>query len=137
MGTETRRVAVPFAGEGAGTAPMTWAQLGIWKTMVRTGINMNIGGTVPMPPGTTVEEMQTLLRYLVSRHQSLRTRLRFHPGGAAEQVLSEAGELTLELVDADDPAAAAEEVRARYAAQAFDYEREWPVRMAVVRGGRA
>ncbi|GAA4255062.1 condensation domain-containing protein [Dactylosporangium darangshiense] len=137
MGTETRRITVPFAGAGAGTAPMTWAQLGIWKTMVRTGINMNIGGTVPMPPGTTVEEMQTLLRYLVSRHQSLRTRLRFHPDGAAEQVLSEAGELTLELVDADDPAAAAEEVRARYAAQAFDYEREWPVRMAVVRGGGA
>jgi hypothetical protein len=135
MGTVMRHVGVPFAGAGAGTAPMTWAQLGIWKTMVRTGINMNIGGTVPMPPGTTVEEMQTLLRYLVTRHQSLRTRLRFTPDGAAEQVLSAAGEITLALIDAEDPAAAAEEVRARWAAEPFDYEREWPLRMAVVLDG--
>ncbi|MFG2036500.1 hypothetical protein [Dactylosporangium sp. NPDC048998] len=99
MSTVKSRIAVPFQGEGAGVAGMTWAQLGIWKTMVATGITMNIGGTVPLPPGTPVEEMTTLLRYLVSRHQSLRTRLRFAPDGTAEQVLSESGELGLELVD--------------------------------------
>ena len=137
MSTETRRVPVAFSGEGAGTAPMTWAQLGIWKTMVRTGINMNIGGVIPMPPDWSVEDVQTLLRYLVSRHQSLRTRLRFTPGGAAEQVLSDAGEVAMELVDADDPATAAEEIRARWAATPFDYEHEWPVRMAVVRNDGA
>ncbi|WP_432986179.1 condensation domain-containing protein [Dactylosporangium sp. CA-233914] len=138
MGTVASRITVPFAGEGTGTAPMTWAQVGIWKTMVATGINMNIGGTVPMPDGTPVEEMTTLLRYLASRHQSLRTRLRFGPDGSAEQVLSDSGELEFELLDVgpdDDAAAVAERLRARYAAEPFDYEREWPVRMGAVRRG--
>ncbi|MET7420230.1 condensation domain-containing protein [Dactylosporangium sp. NPDC005555] len=134
MGSSTtHRVLVPFRGEGAGTADLTWAQLGIWQTMRDTGLSMNIGGTVPMPAGTTVHDMQTLLRYLVSRHQALRTRLRFE-GGGVTQVVSAAGEVPLDVVDADeDPAAVAEELRRRYEEAPFAYETEWPVRMGVVR----
>ncbi|MEV4516047.1 condensation domain-containing protein [Dactylosporangium sp. NPDC049525] len=137
MGSSTSRILVPFHGEGSGVADLTWAQLGIWQTMRRTGLSMNIGGTVPMPAGTSVRDMETLLRYLVSRHQALRTRLRFEPDGSTRQVVSESGELTLEVVDTDeDPAAAAEELRLRYEAP-FAYETEWPVRMGVVRHGGA
>ncbi|GAB3847435.1 condensation domain-containing protein [Dactylosporangium cerinum] len=136
MGSTTSRILVPFRGTGAGVAELTWAQLGIWQTMRDTGLSMNIGGTVPMPAGTSVSDMETLLRYLVGRHQALRTRLRFEPGGVTRQVVSEVGELTLEVVDTDDdPVAAAEEVRRRYEAEPFAYETEWPVRMGVVRHG--
>src|SRR5512139_400709 len=108
MGIRTSRILVPFHGEGSGVADLTWAQLGIWQTMRDTGLSMNIGGTVAMPPGTSVQAMETLLRYLVGRHQALRTRLRFDPDGT-RQVVSAEGELTLEIVDADeDPGAAAE-----------------------------
>ncbi|WP_432835566.1 condensation domain-containing protein [Dactylosporangium sp. CA-092794] len=140
MGSVTSHVVVPFEGEGAGVAGMTWAQVGIWKTMVATGINMNIGGTVTLPPGTPLREMTTLLRYIMGRHQSLRTRLRFASDGGAEQVMSAAGEASVEIADVepgDDADAVAEEMRARYAGEAFDYEREWPVRMGVVRRGDA
>src|SRR5262245_35306622 len=90
---------VPFHGEGSGTAQLNWAQLGIWKTMTGTGMAMNIGGVVPVEPGTTVEDLERLLRSLVGRHQALRTRLRLVPGGTPWIVVSESGEVPLELVD--------------------------------------
>ncbi|MEV0130907.1 condensation domain-containing protein [Dactylosporangium sp. NPDC050688] len=137
MGISTSRILVPFHGEGSGVADLTWAQLGIWQTMRDTGLSMNIGGTVAMPPGTTVQSMETLLRYLVSRHQALRTRLRFDPD-ATRQVVSAEGSLTLEVLDVDEdadeaPEAAAEQLRLRYEQTPFAYEAEWPVRMGVVR----
>jgi len=133
MGSSTIRVLVPFRGEGSGVADLTWAQLGIWQTMRRTGLSMNIGGTVPMPAGWSAQDVEALLRYLVGRHQALRTRLRFDPD-ATRQVVSEEGEVPLEVVDTDeDPDAAAEALRLRYEATPFAYETEWPVRMGVVR----
>lgn len=119
---------VRFDGDGAGSGELTWAQLGIWQTMVRTGLPMNIGGVVAMPPGTTPDEMVRLLRYLVSRHPSLRTRLRFRPGALPEQVVSAAGEVPLDIVDDESP----ETLLHRYESTAFDYEHEWPIRMGVV-----
>lgn len=138
MGSSTSRILVPFTAEGSGVADLTWAQLGIWQTMRATGLSMNIGGTVPLPATFTVRDTETLLRYLVVRHQALRTRLRFDPDGI-RQVVSAEGELTLEIVDTDeDPDAAAEEMRRRYETVPFAYETEWPVRMGVVRhGGQA
>jgi hypothetical protein len=135
MGSSTIRILVPFRGEGSGVADLTWAQLGIWQTMRRTGLSMNIGGTVPMPSGWSVQDVGTLLRYLVCRHQALRTRLRFDPD-ATRQVVSEEGEVPLEVVDTDeDPDAAAEALRLRYEATPFAYETEWPVRMGLVLHG--
>jgi hypothetical protein len=134
----TSRILVPFQGTGAGDGPMTWAQHMMWQTMQESGRSMNIGGTVPLPPGTPVEAMTRTLRFLVSRHPALRTRLRFVPGGPPRQVVSAAGEAVLEIVDVtagDDPAAAAEALRGRYADVPFDHEAEWPVRMGAVRRG--
>ena len=134
MGSNTSRILVPFHAEGSGVADLTWAQLGIWQTMRDTGLSMNIGGTVPMPAGTTVREIETVLRYLVIRHQALRTRLRFDPD-RTRQVVSAEGELTLEVIhvdDDEDPGAAAEKLRLRYESTPFAYETEWPVRMGVV-----
>lgn len=129
-------VAVPFAGEGSGTGELTWAQKGLWQTMREAGESRSLGGTTPLRPGTTVADVAATLGYVMGRHHSLRTRLRIRPDGTAEQVLATAGEAPLEIVDlppGDDPAALAEAVRLRYQSVPFDYEREWPVRMAVVR----
>jgi hypothetical protein len=127
------RIAVPFSGHGSGTAPLTWAQLGIWQTIERIGRSSTIGGVSAVPPGTTVERVVHGLRFVVQRHPSLRTRLTFRDGRPWQHV-AEAGEVELEVVDAaDDPAAVAAAVADRYLNTAFDHRADWPVRMAAVR----
>ncbi|GAA2333742.1 hypothetical protein GCM10010170_013110 [Dactylosporangium salmoneum] len=128
---------VGFRGAGAGEEALTWGQRDVWDLMRRTGRTMNIGGTVRAAGGETVEGVAALLRFLVTRHQALRTRIRL-VGGEPRQVVFESGELPLEVVDAADgaePDVVAEAVRVRYQTTPFDPAREWPVRMAVVRAG--
>jgi hypothetical protein len=129
---------IDFEGSGSGVEELTWAQRDVWDLMRRTGRTMNIGGTVAAAPGDTVEHIARLLRFIVSRHQALRTRLRHVEGGVPQQVVSASGEVPLEIVDADataDPDAVAEELRVRYQTTMFDPFNEWPVRMGVVRQG--
>src|SRR5262245_3140217 len=101
MGGATSRIVLPFNGDGSGEDELTWAQQGIWQTMLRTGRTMNIGGAMAVAPATTVDEMATLLRFIVSRHQALRTRLTFDSDGRPRQVASESGEIALDVVDID------------------------------------
>jgi len=131
----TSRVILPFQGTGCGVGELTWGQQSIWQTMRRTGRTMNIGGTVPLAPGTTLDEMAAMLRYIVSRHQTLRTRFRLSDG-LPQQVVSESGEIALDIMDVDSDAsagAAAEELRSHYEFTPFDHPNEWPVRMGIVR----
>lgn len=129
---------VDFAGTGAGTGGLTWAQKGLWRAMQLTGSSMALGGvTPPLPPGTTVEDMQRVLRFAMSRHPALRTRLRLDAGPLPEQDVAAAGEAMLTVVEAgtEDPAAVADALRARWVDTVFDYAAEWPVRMGVVTAG--
>jgi hypothetical protein len=94
---------------------------------------MTVGGAVRLDEGTTVADVAQMLRFVLVRHQSLRTRLRFGPDGRPKQELSESGEVPLLLVEAgSDSDAVAERVRERFQVTDFDYATEWPVRMAVV-----
>jgi hypothetical protein len=88
--------------------------------------------------GETGEQVAALLRYMMGRHQALRTRLRPVDPGPPLQVVHAHGEIPLEIVDAhpaDDPDTVAEAVRVRYQTTFFDPFDEWPVRMAVIRSG--
>ncbi|HEX4725598.1 MAG TPA: condensation domain-containing protein [Pseudonocardiaceae bacterium] len=127
------RIMVPFQGDGEGVDELTWAQIGLWQGMVVTGRSVTMAGSTPLPPATTVEQMADVLGYAVGRHQSLRTRLRPRDDGLPLQVCVAAGEVPLEIVDTADPASAAREVESRYRETNFDYENEFPVRMAVIR----
>lgn len=128
------RIAVSFHGSGGGVAELTWGQKGIWQTMQQSGGAVTMGGIVPMGPDETVEDAAAMLRYVMSRHQSLRTRLRIDADGHARQHCVESGEAWLEVIDAGgaDPATVADEVYLRYQVTPFDLVDEWPVRMAVV-----
>jgi hypothetical protein len=100
---------------------------------------MNLVMVMPLPKGTTIEEMVESLRFVVSDHPALRTRLRYTAGPSGPrhpwQVIAESGKLPLQVLDIEDedPAVVAEELRARYELTWFDYEHEFPVRMAVIR----
>ncbi|MFC7484535.1 condensation domain-containing protein [Luedemannella flava] len=132
------RLAVTFAGEGAGEAPLAWGQQEIWSAMCRQETWLPIGGTLPAPPGSTLEDFAGELRFLVERHQTMRTLLELPDGGRARQVVHNRGEIGMTVVDVapgDDPAAEAERIRQRFWTTPYDARREWPVRMAVVRLG--
>jgi len=70
----------------------------------------NIGGGFALPQGHHGRDIAAWLRYLVGRHQALRTRYRLDPdGGLPQQVLFSDGELPLDVFDTDDdPAAVAD-----------------------------
>lgn len=150
MAITASEIRVPFQGHGAGAGELTWGQLGILRTTRRTGRTMNVVVTMPLPEGTPLSEMVAVLRFLVSRHPALRTRLIYPqaPSGQNDpsqrdphesrprQIVAESGEVPLYIADIDendDPAAVAEEMRARFELERFDYEHEFPVRMGVVR----
>ncbi|WP_245931247.1 condensation domain-containing protein [Actinokineospora auranticolor] len=128
------RVPVPFHGAGAGTEPLTWGQIGIWQAIERSGESRTMGGRIALPPGYTVAAAAEVLAAVVGRHQALRTRLVLTDGRPLQRV-SESGEVVLEIVDAGtaDAAAVAADTQERYSSVPFDYEREWPVRMGLVR----
>ncbi|MBV1855086.1 condensation domain-containing protein [Catellatospora tritici] len=138
--TTVNQIMVSFHGEGSGTGELSWGQREIWSAMRRQQSAIPVGGCLPLPPGTTLDDMVAELRFNMSRHQSMRTRLRFDADGRPRQVVSASGEIALEIVDSDgeDPAEVGERVRQRYWTTEYDYTAEWPLRMGVVmRGGVA
>ncbi len=140
----TDTVMVRFEGDGSGVAELSWGQYEIWCVMRDKNDFLPIGGVRALPPGQTVADVADGLRFIMSRHQSLRTRLRWSSEGQAsegqaseglpKQEVHARGEIALEVVDAGDrdPAEAAAAVVTRYMTTNFDYERDWPVRMAVI-----
>jgi len=78
--------------------------------------------------------MAGTLEFIMSRHQSLRTRLEFDADGDPSQRVFESGEVALDVIEAGDrdPGELAEEIRAGYESHDFDYVEDWPVRMAAV-----
>jgi hypothetical protein len=123
------QILVPFSGNGSGVAELTWGQQRIWVAMRFGGRSLNMGAAVPLRPDMTVERTAAVLRFLVSRHQSLRTLWSVDDAGRPQQTVSSDGVVPLEIVDTEDP----DEVRKRYQETPFDSATEWPIRMAVVR----
>jgi hypothetical protein len=137
MGRMTDHFLVAFDGGDSGTADLTWGQQDTFAAMRRENHSFSIGFWLPLADGTTVSDVADDLRFLMCRHQALRTRLAFADDGRPQQVVAQSGEVPLEIVDAGaaDPARVAEDVYQRYAAHVFDETREWPIRWAVVISG--
>lgn len=135
MITVADRVVVGFEGDGAGAGELSWGQMDIWQAMVRQKSWLPNGVWIPLPAGTTVEELADRLRYMMSRYPTARTRLAFEPDGTPRQVVSGSGEIALEVVDAGDadPEQVADTLRLRYQEAAYDFTADWPVRMGAVR----
>lgn len=130
-----QRLLVPFSGEGSGLEELTWGQWIAWGLMADFGAMPMVGGTMRLEEGTTVDNIAHLLSFIVSRHQSLRTRIQVQPDGTPVQMVADSGEVELEIVDTfgeEDPAEVAEAVRLRLKNTPFDIAEDWPVRMAVI-----
>jgi Condensation domain len=133
------RVDVQFAGAEAGTAPLTWGQKAILQDMRDTGSQFSMHGALALPEGSTVADAAAQLRALVLRHAALRVRLRTGPGERPYQEAAGAGKIGLEIVtipdDADlvDRARYIEHLFAAWPLVPFDFSRDWPLRMALLR----
>src|SRR5688500_9746774 len=128
---------IHFAGEGSGVAEMSWGQLEIWGAMQRQRTMMPLPLIEPLAPGTTLQDVADWLRYLLSRHQAMRTRLEPRPDGPPRQVLHSSGTIAIDVVEAgdDDPADVAQrmlEWRDQYVECDYDVAREWPVFLTVI-----
>jgi Condensation domain len=128
------QVLIHFAGEGSGVAELTWGQRELWGAMQRQGTWMPLPIREPLPAGTTVEDMAEWLRYVMSRHQTIRTKLAYRPDGPPRQVVHGSGDIAMDVIEAgdEDPAAVAQRTIDRYVDQDFDFARDWPVDMAVI-----
>ncbi|HEY1574875.1 MAG TPA: condensation domain-containing protein [Pseudonocardiaceae bacterium] len=128
------QILVSFSGPGSGTDKLSWGQRVIWRTVAYTGASEYLGGVTRLPEGHTLDEMIECLRFVVNRHQSLRTRLVFDSGDEPRQRVFESGEIPLEIAEAGDvdPVEVAARIHRRYESTNFDYEHEWPLRMAAV-----
>jgi hypothetical protein len=123
-------ILVPFHGDGGGVDTLSWGQSEIWRSMMAVGDSFPLGATFPAAPGTTVAGVAEMLRFIVSRHQSLRTRIVVDADGTPRQHVATSGEVRLDVVDGD--ATVATRLLERYERTIFDYPNEWPVRMGVV-----
>jgi hypothetical protein len=129
-------ILVPFRGQGAGVADLTWGQSEIWAAMRAQESSLAGGSVAPMVGGQDIDYAVSLLSHLMGRYPSFRTRLRFAPDGTVAQILADQGKAPLHIIDApdnEDPEQFAQTVRNDYVHTVFDYANEWPIRMAVIR----
>ncbi|TDB76715.1 condensation domain-containing protein [Micromonospora sp. KC723] len=130
-------VPAEFTGAGAQTAPLTWAQQVLWRSISRFGSNhrfLNLRRTVALSAraGVDVAAAARAVGELVGRHGALRTRLRIRDGEPRQET-AVAGVLPL-LVHpgVEDGSGAAREAAGRLGDVAFDHAEEWPLRVALV-----
>jgi Condensation domain len=127
-------IPISFAGDHGGEEELTWGQQMVWEQIQHTGSSLHMSGVTALAEGTTIEDVVAKWRFVMSRYEAVRTRMRLCPGERPRQVVAVAGEIPLEVVEAGDadPAEVAGAVRAQFEATDFDYAREWPLRLAVV-----
>jgi hypothetical protein len=128
------QMVVHFAGEGSGVAELSWGQLEILGAMERQRTWMPLPHRQPLPAGTTLADVADWLRYLMARHQVLRTRLRLAGDGPPSQVLHGSGDIAVDLVEAgeEDPATVAQRIVDQQVEHDFDFGRDWPIFLAVI-----
>src|SRR5579859_2460648 len=133
------RMVVSFAGPDAGTQPLTWGQKAILQDMRDSGSQFTMDGTLTLPEGCTVADAAARLSGLVGRHAALRMRLGADGASRLCQEVAGSGQIGLDILtipdDADrtDVARYADYLRATWPPVRFDFHRDWPLRMAVLR----
>ncbi|MFJ6194822.1 condensation domain-containing protein [Micromonospora sp. NPDC092111] len=133
-----------FQGGRAGTAPLTWGQRAMWRTVEEFESPaayrvLSLPRTLAVSARADVAVPRALRAVggLVARHESLRTRIRCRDGELHQEAAA-AGRLPV-LVHAvprppDDPdgRSAAADLAARLAEPRFDHVTECPLRVALV-----
>jgi hypothetical protein len=134
--TSVEQVTLRFSGEGDGEEELSWGQREIWHSMCLQDSALPISAVLPIP-GMTLHQISAHVRYLMARFQSMRTKIILSCPGSPKQVLFNAGEFTMEVFDTHgvDPEHVAFDVEAQWRAKPYNYEQDWPLRIALIRHG--
>ncbi len=133
------RVVVQFTGAQAGAEPLTWGQKAIYEDMQASGNQFSMPGRMKLPEGSTVEDTAALLSGLMSRHAALRMRLGADDAGRLCQQVAASGQIGLDILTlpGDTDRAGIERyidhLWDTWPLARFDFYRDWPLRMAVLR----
>jgi Condensation domain len=133
------RVAVHFTGAGSGSEPLTWGQKAILQDMVDSGNQFSMGGRLSLPEGSTVEDAVARVSDLVGRHAALRMRLDTDGQGRLCQTVAGSGQIDLNIMtipedtDQSDVERLAADLMADWPNERFDFHRDWPLRIAVIK----
>jgi hypothetical protein len=133
--TATRTAAVEFRGTRPATEAITWGQRAIWTAIERISPNdayFNFVKTLPLA-NTDVDTVLATLGKIIERHEALHTRFTIVDGEPHQRV-HDGGELPVEIIEAgdDDVDELAAAIGDRYTAVPFDYEHDWPLRIAMI-----
>ncbi|WP_162907714.1 condensation domain-containing protein [Allorhizocola rhizosphaerae] len=124
-----------FRGQASSPEPLTWGQRSIWKAYSEfrphtAWLNISRVVAVPRSAGEDAGAVVRAIGALMSRHESLRTRIEQDETGL-RQVPAPGGRLQVHLVESDD----AESIKDSMGAVPFDYLGEWPLRATLVMSG--
>lgn len=128
-----------FTGAEAGTEPLTWGQKAILRDMRDSGNQFTMGGMLGLPDGSTIEDAVARVSGLVGRHAALRMRLDSAGEGRLCQQIAASGQMGLDILTIPDDAERADvariatELMTDWPSERFDFHRDWPLRMAVLR----
>ena len=133
------RMDLTFAGAEVGVEPLTWGEKAILQDMRDSGNQFSMGGRMALPDGGTVADAAARITGLMSRHTALRVRLRTDAAGRLSQHIAGEGRLSLDILTLPDDADPSEvepyaaDLMDSWPLERFDFEHDWPLRMAVVR----
>ena len=133
------RVVVQFTGAEAGTEPLSWGQKAILQDMQDSGRQFSMPAMMDLPEGSAVEDAAAILSGAMGRHAALRMRLGTDGAGRLCQEIAGAGQIGLDILtipDDADPAdveGCARDLFDTWPLTRFDFHRDWPLRMAVLR----
>ncbi len=127
-----------FRGDRTVSAPLTWGQYAIWKAIVALAPGdavLNVTRMLPVPDraDASVADVAKAVGALISRHESLRTRIRDLDGHPLQEVLG-TGRIPLTVVECDrgEVPEVADTLLAELAQPCFDYAEGWPLRVGLV-----
>ncbi|MEV6104993.1 condensation domain-containing protein [Streptomyces sp. NPDC051940] len=137
-GHTARVVPVPITGAPTGEGPVTWGQWAIRAAMLDMepddhGTNIRV--LHPIAPAVAPKTALTAVRGLLSVYDSLRTRIVIGDDKTMRQHLDSEGThdvCVFEAEDADAADALARQIEKQWHAVSFAYDREWPIRTALI-----
>ncbi|MER7705174.1 condensation domain-containing protein [Kitasatospora sp. NPDC097605] len=133
---ESRAVSVRFAGLRAGSAPLSWGQHAIWKSIKWLGAQahyFNIPRTLAVPAGCSTDQVVDAVWRLIDRHEALRTTFSETPDGPVQTVAGDgAAEVAVFTAERPVPPEEAAALAQRLADRPFDHATGFGMRYAVV-----
>jgi condensation domain-containing protein len=133
------RMVISFTGARAGAEPLTWGQKAIYEDMLASGSQFSMPGRLKLPEGSTVEDAAARLSGVMRRHAALRMRLGTGAAGQPCQQVAASGQVGLDILTLPDGTDLAgieryiDHLWDTWPLTRFDFYRDWPLRMAVLR----